>query len=989
MFNVGTLEATLSLNSTKFKNELNIAKQQLEQFSTQMKAIDKAISKSFTSFNFADFKGNMAGLRMDVESVGRSVTGLGSTFTQVFTKNIIETVKETTSQFVNFDDSILKLGATAQTTTEELDILRSKALQLGKDTRYTAQDAAAGMNYLAAAGLDTEEILATIPGTLNMAAGAGISIAEASYIASAGLKQMGLDVAQATHLTDVYSQAARNSNTTVTTIGESMQNIGTIAGSLGYDIADVATAIGLMGNVGVQGGKAGTGLKSMLKNIMSPTSDEAKQLMQDRGISMVDANTGEMKSLKDLMLSIREAFKYVNDAQKAQAAELIAGSYGWTAMLAIIDSTDEAFEQLSNKLHNADGTAAAMAEEMESGLGGALRIAKSAMENSAITIGEQFVPMIRKGTEVVKQLDEYIGSLNDQQFNNIIKWGLVLVAIGPVLTIIGKLITGVGALMGAMSTLGTAMGFLIANPFVAVIGGIAVAMGAYTIEAIKAKSAQEELNKQLNETLKLGKNTTQGSAFEADGLRVKINQLQAEKDEYDRLMGAWETTNNELYALSMEQQDPNTSNERYIEISPEINDTVARKQELEELIREWNNTAGANYGGIEGLEQTLNSNTSRLDNINKANVNLSKIEDPRIRELYNKALEEETGNVDAEVDLMEYRALFLKEFRNDVDNARMEELTMNIIGSLGPDIIGEDGNLQYGAAFNRVGNRQNVATTKQDAILNYNDTLNAEIAKQEPEVKALEDQLSTITDLVTAYDQLSSKTEKTAQEKEELARVLKELEKNVDEGVVVWNKETQAQEINRGALELQKDAIRKLIAEKRTANAEMKALGIQNLKDMATETEAFIRLENTKRLSSIWNKETNIDVSSKGLKPTKNVLSGSSVGGELEGVVVALADTNIPAVDAAVQELQAIMGVISELEKQIEEDAKKEDDEEPYVDISTYLNGANESLSKIVQNTNSNNVHITVTGNQISENVDVDKIGNTIVRRLRGEGYIS
>jgi ubiquinone biosynthesis protein COQ9 len=69
-----------------------------------------------------------------------------------------------------FEQAMARVAAVSGATGESFDALAKQARDLGRDTQFTAMQAAGAQENLARAGLRTEEIIAAMPGLLNMAA---------------------------------------------------------------------------------------------------------------------------------------------------------------------------------------------------------------------------------------------------------------------------------------------------------------------------------------------------------------------------------------------------------------------------------------------------------------------------------------------------------------------------------------------------------------------------------------------------------------------------------------------------------------------------------------------------------------------------------------------------------------------------------------------------------------------------------------------------
>ena len=73
----------------------------------------------------------------------------------------------------DFEAGMSRVKAISGATEEEFEQLRKQAIQLGADTAFSSSEAAQGMENLAAAGFETNEIMDAMPGLLDLAAASG------------------------------------------------------------------------------------------------------------------------------------------------------------------------------------------------------------------------------------------------------------------------------------------------------------------------------------------------------------------------------------------------------------------------------------------------------------------------------------------------------------------------------------------------------------------------------------------------------------------------------------------------------------------------------------------------------------------------------------------------------------------------------------------------------------------------------------------------
>ena len=83
---------------------------------------------------------------------------------------------------MDFGKEMSKVGALAGASKGELEDMRKEALKLGADTKYSASEAAAGMEELASGGMNANQIMAAMPGVLDAAAASGADVAQIAQL---------------------------------------------------------------------------------------------------------------------------------------------------------------------------------------------------------------------------------------------------------------------------------------------------------------------------------------------------------------------------------------------------------------------------------------------------------------------------------------------------------------------------------------------------------------------------------------------------------------------------------------------------------------------------------------------------------------------------------------------------------------------------------------------------------------------------------------
>lgn len=430
--NMGTAIAYLELDTSKFSKGFVSAYNDLKVFGDKSATAEQKLNGLSSAFK------TTGGLLS--KNVTLPIVGVGAAAVKTAT---------------DFEAGMSEVKAISGATGSEFDALRDKAIEMGAKTKFSASDSADAFKYMAMAGWDASQMMDGIAGIMDLAAASGEDLATTSDIVTDALTAFGLQASDSAHFADVLAQASSKSNTNVGLMGETFKYVAPVAGALGYSIEDTAVAIGLMANSGIKGSQAGTALRSTITRLAKPVG-EAKDAVEELKISITNTD-GTMKPLSQTMVELREKFAGLTEEQKAQYAAMLAGQEGMSGLLAIVNASDEDFQKLTDEINNANGAAEDMASVMMDNTAGAVEQLKGALESAGILIGEKLTPYIRDLAEWITGLVEKFNNLSDEQQDNIVKWGLILAAIGPVLLILSKVISIVSVAMKAFGLLRTAI----------------------------------------------------------------------------------------------------------------------------------------------------------------------------------------------------------------------------------------------------------------------------------------------------------------------------------------------------------------------------------------------------------------------------------------------------------------------------------------------------------------------------------------------------
>lgn len=337
------------------------------------------------------------------------------------------------------------MQAVTGATADQLAKAGAAARALGNDMSLpgtSANDAAAAMTELAKGGFTVQQSMEAARGSLQLAAAAGISAAQAATIQSQALQAFGLSAADASKMSDTLANAANASSAEITDVAAAMAQAGTVANQFGLSAQDTAAAIALLANNGIKGSDAGTLLKTSLL-ALTDQGNPAQGAIKELGLAVYDAG-GKFVGMRTLMDQLGAASKRMTpEAYQAATATLFGSDAMRMAGVAAKDGA-KSYDSMRESI-NRQGAAADVAAARMRGLPGASENFKNAVEALRLKVYD-FVegPLTALGN---KGADALNGLGKNQAFAAI---GDGVKAIAPALGEIGRVaLSAAGAIGGA------------------------------------------------------------------------------------------------------------------------------------------------------------------------------------------------------------------------------------------------------------------------------------------------------------------------------------------------------------------------------------------------------------------------------------------------------------------------------------------------------------------------------------------------------------
>jgi len=297
---------------------------------------------------------------------------------------------------IGFEATMSRVEAVSGTSGQALANLEGLAKRMGSETKFSATQAAEAMQFMAMAGMDANKIMESLPSTLSLAASTGIDLGRAADIATNALSAYGLEASQLGSVVDVIAKTTTTANTNTEQFAEAFKYAAPLAKSAGIEITELSAAIGILGNSGIQGSLAGTGLQTAISRLLKP-SNEARRVLRKLQVDILGTD-GRMRSLSDIMSQLEKA--------SASSADMLTifGIEAGSKMQVLLDSGSNALSRYTKQLEDSQGTAKGLADTMQNNLQGRIDSMRAKFETLAITLFEKLEPAM---TAVVDGLGRF------------------------------------------------------------------------------------------------------------------------------------------------------------------------------------------------------------------------------------------------------------------------------------------------------------------------------------------------------------------------------------------------------------------------------------------------------------------------------------------------------------------------------------------------------------------------------------------------------
>lgn len=336
-------------------------------------------------------------------------------------------------------------------------------LQLAKDvneiTPLTASDVASGQRYLAMAGNKFDAIKEMIGPASKLASIFTMPVGQKGGVADLMTNIMSMyqiPMGEAARVTDDLYTAVTNANISLTDLAQSISYVGADMATAGVDLRQTAAAIGVLGDMGIQGSMAGTSLANMIRYLQLSLVNQKKKgynALADLGLSpdeFFDAQ-GNLIDLYTIYQKFAKAAVDLPSRIETPTFFNIFGVRGNRGMLPVLRDIASGRDKMGKILATYDqnmGAVNRLNEERLKTDAGVIDQFESSLENLTVTagaaLGRIFTPVLNMGNSIIK----IINSISET-------WaGSFALRVGATAVVIGTIVAGFNTVRGIIRSVG-------------------------------------------------------------------------------------------------------------------------------------------------------------------------------------------------------------------------------------------------------------------------------------------------------------------------------------------------------------------------------------------------------------------------------------------------------------------------------------------------------------------------------------------------------
>ncbi len=431
----------------------------------------------------------MKGIGQSLTRAGESMTQLGRKLAISITLPLVAMGVASTVAFASFDKAMVESTSIMAVTEDQIESMRSAALELSGSGRVLQGPAELARSYffLASAGKNAEQSIALLPKVASFATAGAFDMALATDLLTDAQSALGLstrNVAEDTRNLVMVSDALVGANTlanaSVQQFATSLTSkAGAAMKAFNIPLNQGVALLAAYADQGIKAELAGNAMDRMLRLLAKSAIENADQFERMK-IDVFDAQ-GEFETFANIIGDLEKAFEGMSTEQKIIELGLLGFEARVQSVILPLLGTSEAIEEYVERLDEMGGITDEVTKKQLEAFSNKLKIIGNQIKVIGIDIGAILVEDLEGMTGAVEDSTGAWGKLSNTLKEQIVTVAEILAGIPLLLIAIGALTKGLGLLFklaaGGLIVF-KALGFVVAATLLLIEGAVA-GIGAF------------------------------------------------------------------------------------------------------------------------------------------------------------------------------------------------------------------------------------------------------------------------------------------------------------------------------------------------------------------------------------------------------------------------------------------------------------------------------------------------------------------------------
>jgi len=396
--------------------------------------------------NVTQYMAAMNTVEAKMKVVSTKMISMGRAMSMRVTLPLVAMGYASVRAFSKFDDAMTKSLAIMQDITPQLrQEMENLAVTISTRGVTSATDLAKSYFFLASAGLDAQQSMASLAAVERFAVAGAFDMALATDLATDAQSALGLTVKDAqqnlvnmTRVTDVLTGANTLANASTRQFSEALTSqAGPAMKAYGIELEEGVAVLAAYADQGIKAQRAGNMFSRMLR-LMTKGFQDNREAWRYFGISIYDA-TGELKPFYTIIRDLSRVLTVMSTEQRtASLAMLGFQARSQQAILPLLGLQDR-IRDYNKELLEMGGITERVYKKQLKSFSSQMKILWNQIKSVGRDIGHILAPSILHLNEKIKNLIRSWKELNESTRLWIVRIGLIVAAIGPLMLILGKL----------------------------------------------------------------------------------------------------------------------------------------------------------------------------------------------------------------------------------------------------------------------------------------------------------------------------------------------------------------------------------------------------------------------------------------------------------------------------------------------------------------------------------------------------------------------